>query len=163
MRCPYCQEQESRVVDSRESEGSIRRRRECLACGQRFTTYERIESANLYVVKNDGRREEYSRAKLIEGIRKACAKRPVSAEAVERIVDEIQAELFRLGRAEVRSSVIGEKVMERLRDLDEVAYVRFASVYRRFTDLDGLSEEINEFRRWRRRQAEARDQLALPM
>lgn len=163
MRCPYCQEQESRVVDSRESEGSIRRRRECLACGQRFTTYERIESANLYVVKKDGRREEYSRAKLIEGIRKACAKRPVPAEAVERIVDQIQSELFRLGRAEVRSSVIGEKVMERLRDLDEVAYVRFASVYRRFTDLDGLSEEINEFRRWKKQQAEARDQLALPM
>ncbi len=150
-------------MDSRESEDSIRRRRECLSCGQRFTTYERIESANFYVVKKDGRREEYNRAKLVDGIRKACAKRPVSAEAIEHVVDDVQSELFRLGKAEVRSAVIGERVMSHLRDLDEVAYVRFASVYRRFTDLDGLSEEIDEFRRWKQRQAEARGQLTLPM
>lgn len=163
MRCPYCKEQESKVVDSRETDESVRRRRECLSCGQRYTTYERVESSALYVVKKDGRREEYNRAKLVDGIRKACAKRPVSAEVIDQFVDEVETELFKLGRAEVHSAIIGEKVVDRLRDLDEVAYVRFASVYRRFTDLDGLKEEIDEFRRWKKRQAETKNQLQLPI
>lgn len=163
MRCPYCKEQESKVVDSRETDESVRRRRECLSCGQRYTTYERVESNAIFVVKKDGRREEYNRAKLVDGIRKACAKRPVSAEAIDRLVDEVEAGLFKLGKAEVHSVVIGEKVMNLLRDLDEVAYVRFASVYRRFTDLDGLKEEIDEFRRWKKRQAETKNQLQLPI
>lgn len=151
------------MVDSRESEDSVRRRRECLACGQRYTTYERIESSPVYVVKRDGRREEYNRSKLVDGVRKACAKRPVSAEVIEQLVDSIESELFRVGKAEVPSAQIGEKTMVQLRDLDEVAYVRFASVYRQFTDLDVLAGEIDEFREWKRRRAAAKNQLQLPI
>lgn len=162
MHCPYCRQPESKVVDSRESEESIRRRRECLACGQRYTTYERVESSPLFVVKRDGRREEFNRAKLLEGIRKACAKRPVPSEGIEQLVDEVELDLSRLGKAEVPSFVVGEQVMEKLRHLDEVAYVRFASVYRQFADLDGLAEEISEFQEWKRRREETKDQMSFP-
>lgn len=159
MQCPFCKQQESKVIDSRETEDSVRRRRECLSCGQRYTTYERVERSSPLVVKRDGRREAYDRSKLLEGLRKACAKRPVSAESIDHLVDQIEMDLFKLGRAEVPSVVIGEKVMSHLRDLDEVAYVRFASVYRQFADLDGLTEEISEFKEWKRRRAEAENQL----
>jgi transcriptional repressor NrdR len=163
MRCPYCRQPESKVIDSRETEDSVRRRRECLSCQQRYTTYERVEASNLLVAKRDGRRETYNRTKLLEGVRKACTKRPIPTEDIERVVNDIESDLFSLSRAEVSSVVVGEKVMNALRDLDEVAYVRFASVYRQFTDLDGLSEEISEFKEWQRRRAEAKDQLSFPL
>jgi len=140
MRCPYCQQEDSKVVDSREVDGAIRRRRECLNadCAGRFTTYERVQAVALYVVKKDGRREEFSREKLLAGLRKACEKRPLRAGAVERLAVEIEAELYAAGTPEVASSAVGEIVMERLRDLDAIAYVRFASVYREFRDLEAL-------------------------
>ncbi|MCL5958944.1 MAG: transcriptional regulator NrdR [Chloroflexi bacterium] len=145
MRCPYCQFGDSKVIDSRELNegGTIRRRRECLSCGMRYTTYERVESVSLTVVKKDNRREEYDRRKLFDGIRKACTKRPIGAEQLETVVNEIEGELFRLNVPEVPSSVIGELVMERLRGLDLVAYIRFASVYRSFADLESLRRELD--------------------
>ncbi|MBC7233865.1 MAG: transcriptional repressor NrdR [Chloroflexi bacterium] len=151
MRCPYCQEGDSRVIDTREVGNTIRRRRECPRCGQRFTTYERLSPVSLLVVKRDGRREPFDREKLYLGIYKACAKRPISEEQIEKLVGHIESELFALGKAEVESKVIGEMVMEQLRDLDDVAYVRFASVYRRFKDVNGLVEEIKEFKKWKQR------------
>ena len=151
MRCPYCTEGDSRVIDSRELEQSVRRRRECLRCGARFTTYERPETVRLMVVKKDGRREEFEPHKLMDGIRKACAKRPVSTEDIEQVVGEIESELVRHAGSEVPSQLIGEIVMNRLRELDEVAYVRFASVYRQFKDVDSLAEEIADLKEWKRR------------
>lgn len=144
MRCPYCDCQDSKVVDSRDVDDSIRRRRECLApgCNGRFTTYEQVQRAALYVVKKDGRREEFSRAKLASGLRKACDKRPLAAGAIDRLAAEIEQALFRLGVPEVPSNYVGEIVMGRLRDLDPIAYVRFASVYREFADIEALREEL---------------------
>ena len=149
MKCPYCHHNDSKVIDSRElSEGSsIRRRRECLRCGQRFTTYERVESASLIVVKKDGRREEYDRLKLREGIRKACTKRPISIETIDHAVEDIETELFALGESEVPSTTVGELVMQRLRDLDEVAYIRFASVYKHFADIESMRREMELLRK----------------
>ena len=143
MRCPACGHQEDRVIDSRSTrEGcAIRRRRECLACAHRFTTYEYVETNNLMVVKRDGRREAFSREKLINGIKRACEKRPVSAADVEEMVERIQTDLQRQG-PEVTSRQVGERVMEELQRLDEVAYVRFASVYRHFKDVNQFMEEI---------------------
>jgi transcriptional repressor NrdR len=136
MRCPKCGGQDDKVIDSRTSrEGStIRRRRECLSCGHRFTTYEEIERDGLVVVKRDGRREEFSKDKLISGIRKACQKRPIGPKAIEEMVEQIVDELTDTFEREVPCSAVGERVMDALRDLDEVAYVRFASVYRRFQE-----------------------------
>jgi transcriptional repressor NrdR len=136
MRCPKCGCQEDKVIDSRSSrEGAvIRRRRECASCTFRFTTYEEIEQEGLVVIKRDGRREEFSREKLLSGIRRACQKRPISPEAVAGTVDKIIAEITEAHDSEVPGVVIGEKVMEALRQLDEVAYVRFASVYRQFQE-----------------------------
>ena len=151
MRCPYCQEGDSRVIDSREVGNSIRRRRECVRCSQRFTTYERLTPVSLLVVKRDGRREPFDREKLHHGILTACAKRPIPDETVEALVGSVETDLFALGKAEVESKVIGQMVMEQLRALDDVAYVRFASVYRRFQDVDGLVEEINQFKKWQKR------------
>lgn len=142
MRCPYCQWQDSKVIDSRDVEAGIRRRRECLSCKSRFTTYERVEAQTLYLIKKDGRREEFDRMKLEAGVRTACAKRPLPTGTVERLVNDVEAELRRLGRAEVASSLVGEMVMERLKNLDHIAYVRFASVYREFTDIETLREEV---------------------
>ena len=142
MRCPFCSFADSKVVDSREVEDSIRRRRECLSCAGRFTTYERVQAVALQVVKKDGRREEFSRGKLLAGVATACEKRPLAREAVEGLVDEIERELYQGNEAEVRTSVIGEMVMDRLRALDPIAYVRFASVYRQFTDLADLQAEL---------------------
>ncbi len=142
MKCPYCNNPDSKVTDSRDAEDGIRRRRECLRCGLRFTTYERVQSAALQVVKRDGRREEFNREKLAAGIRAACAKRPLPMGAIEKCVEEIETEIHALGRAEVNSSLIGELAMDRLKKLDRVAYIRYASVYRDFADIDNFREEI---------------------
>ncbi len=144
MRCPYCQQPDTKVVDSRESEigEAIRRRRECLACGKRFTTYERIETVPFYVIKKDGRREDFDPQKLFTGLKKATEKREISPDRLRAIVDEIEADLRQSGRAEIPSEEIGEMVMDRLRDLDEIAYIRFASVYREFKDLQQVRQEI---------------------
>ena len=143
MKCPYCDYQDSKVVDSRSVDTGVRRRRQCLKCGSRFTTYERVQSSSFLVVKKDGRREEFSRDKLTTGIRKACIKRPISTETIERLVDEIEQELHQLGRVEVSGSVIGEMVMTRLMELDRIAYIRFASVYREFADIESFKQEVD--------------------
>jgi transcriptional repressor NrdR len=144
MRCPKCGGQDDKVIDSRTSrEGStIRRRRECLGCGNRFTTYEEIERDGLVVVKRDGRREEFSKDKLISGIRKACQKRPIGPKAMEDMVERIVDELTDTFEREVPCSAVGERVMDALRDLDEVAYVRFASVYRRFQEATDFLQAV---------------------
>ena len=144
MHCPFCGFHDSKVVDSREVEETIRRRRECLNpdCAARFTTYERVQAVALYVVKKDGRREEFSREKLLAGVRTACEKRPLAPTAVEKLVDDIEQVLYQANEPEVPTSVIGELVMDRLRALDPIAYVRFASVYRQFTDLAELQAEL---------------------
>ena len=146
MRCPFCQDAENKVIDSREShEGSvIRRRRECLACKRRFTTYERVEELYPLIVKKDGRRESFDRDKIMSGLLKACEKRPVSADALEAAVVAIERWLQGLGEKEVASSRIGEEVMVRLKDLDQVAYVRFASVYRSFRDIAEFMDELKD-------------------
>ena len=132
------------MVDSRDDESVVRRRRECLACKHRFTTYERMEAPRLFVVKKDNRREQYNREKILAGLRRACEKRPVSEAQLEDVVGKIERELFPRGEAEVSTTMIGEKVMEALRTLDEVAYVRFASVYRSFTDVEGFRGVLTE-------------------
>ncbi|MFM1921780.1 MAG: transcriptional regulator NrdR [Candidatus Hydrogenedentota bacterium] len=144
MRCPFCSNLHQKVVDSRTSkEGdAIRRRRECLGCGRRFTTYERIEEVQQMVIKKDGRREPFDRWKLKMGIMKACEKRPVSLEQVEVMIDEIERELFNAADHEVTTKAIGESIMRKLKRLDEVAYVRFASVYRQFKDLNEFMSEL---------------------
>ena len=142
MQCPYCQSEDSKVIDSRNVGAGIRRRRECLSCKSRFTTYERIEAQTLQIIKKDSRREEFDRQKLFSGIRAACAKRPLPTGTVERVVNEVEAELRASGRAEVPSSQVGETVMEKLRTLDHIAYVRFASVYREFTDIETMRDEV---------------------
>ena len=147
MRCPSCSSMDDKVIDSRVSgEGnSIRRRRECLKCGKRFTTYEYVEEAPLMIVKRDGTRKRFDREKIKNGLMKACEKRPISMEKIEEIVDEIEREVHRKSDKEVKSTVIGKMVMDRLSDLDEVAYVRFASVYRRFKDVSHFKKEIEKF------------------
>ena len=145
MKCPFCAHLDSKVVDSRDTEtGAIRRRRECLACHKRFTTYERVETVPLLVVKKDGRREEFDRAKLISGLQAATKKRPVSRDALEQLVDDVENALRARGALETPSPEIGEEVMARLRDLDEIAYIRFASVYRQFKDVDDVRGVITE-------------------
>lgn len=142
MRCPYCGFGETKVTDSRDSEDGIRRRRECLGCAQRFTTIERLAQSGLMVAKKDGRREEFSRDKLLAGLRKACEKRPLPAGSVEAVADAIEATLRQSGAPEVPGEHIGELVMDHLRELDHIAYIRFASVYRSFADLEELQEEL---------------------
>ncbi len=144
MQCPFCKENRDRVVDSREvNEGRmIRRRRECLECQRRFTTYERIEEMPYLVIKKDGRREEFDRQKLLGGVLKACEKRPVEIDKIESLVDDIIAKLYEVAEREIPSMDIGEIVMERLKILDSVAYVRFASVYREFKDVDEFMQEL---------------------
>ena len=144
MRCPFCKRDDSKVLDSRESaEGTVtRRRRECLGCRKRFTTYERVEELMPLVVKKDGRREPYDREKLISGLQKAVEKRPVSMDQLESLVAEVEARVLERGEKEVPSSLLGEEVMRRLRTLDQVAYVRFASVYRSFRDIEEFMDEL---------------------
>jgi transcriptional repressor NrdR len=146
MRCPFCAHLEDKVVDSREGKDGrvIRRRRECLKCAKRFTSYERIDEIPLMVIKKDERREPYDRNKITAGLRRACEKRPVSPSELEAITDEIEQLLQDSPEREIATQVIGEKVMERLRTLDTVAYVRFASVYRQFQDVDQFMRELKE-------------------
>lgn len=146
MKCPACQHSETKVIDSRVSKdgAAVRRRRECLACGFRFTTYERVEMQLPLVIKKDGRREPFSREKVIAGIRKACQKRPISIEQIEAFVNELERELVESGEKEIPSSLIGERVMEKLHEWDDVAYVRFASVYRQFQDVNEFIEQIQQ-------------------
>jgi transcriptional repressor NrdR len=146
MRCPFCQDPDNKVIDSREShEGAvIRRRRECIRCQRRFTTYERVEELAPLIVKKDGRREAFDREKVLAGLKKACEKRPVSVDQLEDVVTEIERRLQGMGEREVRSTFVGEEVMRRLQELDEVAYVRFASVYRSFHDIAEFMSELKE-------------------
>jgi transcriptional repressor NrdR len=143
MKCSYCGNTESKVIDSRNIEDGIRRRRQCLNCGTRFTTYEHLQSRNLFVMKKDSRREEFNRDKLLGGVRKACEKRPLPTGTIDKLVDNIEVELYRLGKTEVPSSVIGDMVIERLQELDHIAYIRFASVYREFTDIAALKQAVD--------------------
>ncbi len=147
MKCPFCREDRDKVIDSRSSEGGrvIRRRRRCLACNRRFTTYEKIgDSFKLNVVKKDGSRVPYDRDKVIAGLQKACYKRPVSADRIQDIADRVEEDIFKNFDKEVLSGFIGENVMHHLRDVDNVAYIRFASVYREFTDAGELIEEVTK-------------------
>jgi transcriptional repressor NrdR len=142
MRCPYCGFADTKVTDSRDADEGIRRRRECLNCGQRFTTVERLAMSSLLVAKKDGRREEFSRDKLLAGLRKACEKRPLPAGSVEAVADAVETALRQRGAPEVPGEDIGELVMSHLRELDHIAYIRFASVYRAFADLEELQREM---------------------
>jgi transcriptional repressor NrdR len=144
MRCPYCHKTDSQVIDTRETPDSegIRRRRRCTSCGQRFTTYERVQPVSLMIVKKDGVREEYNRHKIDSGIQLACTKRPVSAETIEKLANSVEADLFKLGVNEVPSGMVGELILNRLREIDQVAYIRFASVYLNFSDLAEMGQAI---------------------
>ena len=143
MNCPFCGYFDSKVIDSRDVNDGVRRRRQCLSCDSRFTTYERLQPASLFVLKKDQRREEFNKNKLLAGIRKACEKRPLPTGTVDKLVDDIEAELYSQGKAEIPSVVIGDMVMERLKELDQIAYIRFASVYREFADITALRQEID--------------------
>lgn len=146
MKCPYCMNPDTRVIDSRPAEdgSSIRRRRSCDVCGKRFTTYEKVETIPLIIIKKDNNREQYNRGKIETGVLRACYKRPVSAEDIQRTVNNIETQIFSLEEKEISSSTIGEIVMEELKDLDEVAYVRFASVYREFKDVNTFMDELKK-------------------
>jgi transcriptional repressor NrdR len=164
MNCPYCGYSDSKVIDSRDVNEGIRRRRQCLKCNERFTTYERLQPASLFIIKKDQRREEYNRGKLLTGIRKACEKRPLPTGTVEKLVDEIEAELYHQGKTEVPSTLIGDVVMEKLKVLDYIAYIRFASVYREFADIQALKEAVdNLVVAPPKERAPLPGQLALPM
>jgi len=143
--CPYCSHIETKVVDSRESENNVRRRRECEKCNKRFTTYEKVEF-DLTVLKKDSRREQFSREKLKSSILKSTGKRPVSLEKIEKIIDEIEQELRGSKSHEIPSRIIGDKVMKKLKSLDKIAYIRFASVYKEFKDIDDMAEELKKMR-----------------
>ncbi|MDO8426770.1 MAG: transcriptional regulator NrdR [Deltaproteobacteria bacterium] len=146
MKCPFCGHLEDKVIDSRLSQdgNTTRRRRECLQCGKRFTTYERVEETLPLVIKKDGARESFDRTKILSGIMKACEKRPVSMEEIEKAVDRLEMKFLDSGEREIPSSVVGESVMEELKKLDEVAYVRFASVYREFRDINEFMKELKD-------------------
>lgn len=146
MKCPFCNEQDTKVIDSRPADdnSSIRRRRQCESCGKRFTTYEKLETMPLMVIKKDDSREAYERSKIEAGIIQSCHKRPVSTQQIDSMIDEIENQIFNMEEKEVATSIIGEIVMEKLQKLDEVAYVRFASVYREFKDVDSFMEEIGK-------------------
>ena len=146
MKCPYCHEIDNKVIDSRlTKEGNaVRRRRECLLCKHRFTTYERIEGLPLVLIKKDGTRETFDRTKVLAGMQRACEKRNISINTIEELVDELERELQEIGEKEIPSSVVGERVMTRLHELDDVAYVRFASVYREFKDVNDFMSELKD-------------------
>ena len=149
MRCPYCYSGETRVIETREAKDSdiTRRRRECLKCKKRFTTFERIELLDLRVIKKNGNIERFDRNKILRGIFKACEKRPIRTEKIEKIVDEIESELRKQNSTEIPSRFIGELVMDKLKKLDHVAYIRFASVYREFKDIDEFAKELKKIKR----------------
>jgi transcriptional repressor NrdR len=161
MNCAFCNNPETRVTDSRPDNDGIRRRRECLACGQRFSTIERVELGGVSLVKKDGRREEFDRAKIVHGVRKACEKRPIPSGAVEALAADIEKEVLALNKPELPSAIVGEMVMERLRALDHIAYIRFASVYRAFADVDELERELDALKAGWQRSDVPKDQLAL--
>ncbi|MBW1739869.1 MAG: transcriptional repressor NrdR [Deltaproteobacteria bacterium] len=146
MKCPYCSKVDNKVIDSRMTKegNAIRRRRECLGCNRRFTTYERVEELPLVLIKKDGRRETFDRVKVLVGLQKACEKRNISINTLERSVDELERELQEMGEKEIPSSVVGEWVMNKLHELDDVAYVRFASVYREFKDINDFMSELKD-------------------
>jgi transcriptional repressor NrdR len=152
VKCPFCDELEDKVVDSRMAkEGElIRRRRECLGCKRRFTTYERVDEILPVVVKKDGRREAFDRAKILSGLKKACEKRPISTATIEAVADRVEKRIQEMGETEVESRVIGEELMKELHQLDQVAYVRFASVYREFKDIDQFMDELRMLAQQRR-------------
>jgi transcriptional repressor NrdR len=143
MKCPFCSSEESHVLESRDIEDGIRRRRECLGCQGRYTTYERLQPISLYVIKKDQRREEFNKQKLLGGLHKACEKRPLAAGAVDHVADDIENELLQMGLTEIPSSTIGDMVMAHLKKLDYIAYIRFASVYRDFADITDLKQEVD--------------------
>ncbi|MCR5743851.1 MAG: transcriptional regulator NrdR [Lachnospiraceae bacterium] len=146
MKCPFCSEEDTKVLDSRSSDDgrSIRRRRVCEKCGRRFTTFEKIEIFPIMVIKKDGTREQYDRSKIEAGVMRACHKRPISAEQIHDMIDDVENEIFSIADKEIDSNKIGEIVMDHLKDLEEVAYIRFASVYREFTDVDNFAEELKK-------------------
>lgn len=152
MKCPYCNKIDNKVIDSRLSKDgrTIRRRRECLDCSRRFTTYERLEEILPMVIKKDGRRESFNRDKIIEGIKKSCQKRPVSVTKIEEFVDSLEVYFQELGKKEIESKEVGERVISNLKDWDEVAYVRFASVYRQFKDINEFMAELEDILKSRR-------------
>ena len=152
MKCPFCDELEDKVVDSRMAkEGEvIRRRRECLGCKRRYTTYERVEEILPMVVKKDGRRESFDRTKILAGLKKACEKRPISTATIEAVTDRIEKHIQEMGETEIESRIVGEELMKELHQLDQVAYVRFASVYREFKDIDQFMEELKTLAQQRR-------------
>jgi transcriptional repressor NrdR len=147
MKCPHCGYSDSKVLDSRDVDDGVRRRRQCLGCESRFTTYERIQKSSLFVVKKDKRREAFDKGKLLNGIRKAFEKRPVTARIIDQVADDIEAELYKQGKQEVSSTVIGDMVMANLRKIDHIAYIRFASVYRDFADITRLKQEVDNLAR----------------
>ena len=163
MQCPFCASINSRVIDTRGAEGGIRRRRECEDCGRRFTTYERIAPLRLMVIKQDGRREPFERDKIVRGIQIACAKRPIDTGSIEELVSGIESELYHRGSREVTSREIGEMVMQNLRRLDEVAYIRFATIYRRFADVEDLADEIETLLERRQLEESLKAQLRLDL
>ena len=146
MKCPYCGEMENKVIDSRMTKegNAVRRRRECLGCKHRFTTYERVEALPLVLIKKDGRRETFDRSKVLIGMQKACEKRNISINTLEEFVDELERELQEMGEKEIPSSVVGERIMAKLHELDDVAYVRFASVYREFKDINDFMSQLKD-------------------
>lgn len=157
MKCPFCGNAENKVIDSRISKdgNAIRRRRECLACGKRFTTYEFVEEVLPMIVKKDGRRELFDRTKIRSGIQKACEKRPISTEAIDAVIDKIERACQEYQSQEIPSSVVGEKVMQELQKLDAVAYVRFASVYRSFRDLSDFMDELKDLLKTKKKEEKA--------
>jgi transcriptional repressor NrdR len=144
IKCPFCGDIDSKVIDSRGMNDGIRRRRECIGCGERYTTYERIQSKSIFIIKKDNRREEYNREKLLKGILKACEKRPLTIGTIDKLVDSIESELYQMGKSEIPSSILGDRVMKKLGEVDHIAYIRFASVYREFEDLSTLKQEVDK-------------------
>ena len=163
MKCPYCNSNDSRVIDTREVPDGIRRRRECSDCHQRFTTYERVAGINLLIVKRDNRREEIDRDKLLKSMRISCSKRAVSAEQLEQAAREIETDLYAIGKGEIPSLDVGRLVMKHLQQIDDVAYVRYASVYRRFQDVSNMAEEIQHLMERKRREEEQKNQIPRPL
>ena len=149
MKCPYCNYEETQVIDTRETESleATRRRRQCLRCEKRFTTYERVEEADIIVVKKDGRRERFQRQKVLNGMLEACEKREISLDKIEKLVDDVESDLRKRDSVEVESKTIGEIVMKKLKNLDKVAYIKFASVYREFDDLERFAEEVEKLQK----------------
>jgi transcriptional repressor NrdR len=147
MKCPHCGYNDSKVLDSRDVDDGVRRRRQCLSCDTRFTTYERFQRTGLFVIKKDKRRELFDKGKLLNGIRKAFEKRPVAANTIDKVADDIEAGLYKQGRQEVQSAIIGDMVMNSLKQIDQIAYIRFASVYRDFADITRLKQEVDNLAR----------------